>query len=204
MNRVLTDLYAGGESQWLSKGNFLLRRQAAYVEELELWHTHLPPQLAFPSPFMSRAGGPVAAPSNELSFLLMTRYVGVMEWIHRPSLYVVIHASDGEPPLPQVLSLAQRGVVALATLIRLVAAQHRHGGIWGLVRRSFGAAMLLAATTRFNGVPREAHHQRLTLPEDWVTLVRLSLATLQLWRKKDAGDLKRMHGILEDILQEVG
>ena len=204
MNRVLAGLYAGGEAQWLSAGSTLLHRQAACLEDLESWHTHLPPQLAFPSPITATPGGPVMPAPNELSFFLMTRYVGVLEWIHRPFLYVVLHTGAGVPILPQVWCLAQRALDASAALIRLVAAQHRHGGIWGLARRSFGASVALLAAVRAFGSPGCAPRRpRLELPGDYAGLVRLSLVTIKLWGGEGAADLKRMYGILEGMLQEV-
>jgi len=207
MDRVLADLYAGGESQWVSGGGeALLRCQAAYFEELESWHSHLPPQLVFPNPLATPTGQPVDIPSNELSFFLMTRYVGVMEWIHRPFLYLVLHTTDENSLPAQSRVLAQKTLELSATLIRLVAAQHRHGGIWGLIRRSFGAATLLISAARSIGILRNAAlYPTLSLPRDWVELVELSLETIRSWEGGGGGanGLKRMVGILEAMLCEV-
>ncbi|KAF5013642.1 hypothetical protein FDECE_369 [Fusarium decemcellulare] len=203
MNRVLADLYGGGEGAWLTEGRSLVRRHSVYLQELESWHAHLPTQLAFDDPFKTRPGDSIQLPSNEFSFFLLTRYVGVMEWIHRPFLYMLLHG-DGETSY--LFPLAQRAVDSAAALVRLVAAQHRHGGIWGLVRRSFGAALVLtAAACHAEGIHSSvvaASSAMITLPVDWRDLVKLSLTTIRRWESNGITDFARMYCIIQQI-QEV-
>ncbi|KAM5360519.1 hypothetical protein ACJZ2D_013695 [Fusarium nematophilum] len=201
MNRVLADLYGDGQAPWLTGGRSLVRCHGAYLEELRAWHSHLPVQLAFGDLFETKPGCPVQPPSNELSLFLQTRYAGVMEWIHRPLLYIVLNGKDKNP---QLVSLAQKAVDSAAVLIRLVAAQNRHGGIWGLVRRSFGAALLLIGASCLGSKSDEPPDPGMVeLPDDWEGLVRLSLATIRRWESSGTTDFRRMHDILHDAMRAV-
>lgn len=131
-------------------------------------------------------------PSNEFAFFLQTRYLGCLQWIHTPFLYYIsTRADEVDPYLQKVAPLAQTCVDVSATLIGKIACHHRHGGIWALLRRSFGCAMLLVVTAKMNR-PDLVH-----LPEEWEELLRLSISTIQVWgRDAGAGDLEWMQNFL--------
>lgn len=72
----------------------MTRRCTAYIEELQQWHAHLLPQQSLAEPpahLNSSKRSEYQIPSSELAFFLLTRYVGVMEWIQRPFLYACPH-----------------------------------------------------------------------------------------------------------------
>lgn len=133
-------------------------------------------------------------PRNELSFFLKTRYLGCLEWIHRPFLFYLCHRPNDNPYIPRVLPLAQAAVDLCSLLIPLITRHHRHGGIWGLLRKSFTCSLLLVAASK------TAHHGTLRLPDHWSSLVRLSIMTIEKW---DSGsrDLRWMKEILETLLE---
>ncbi|KAI0376031.1 hypothetical protein F5Y04DRAFT_274053 [Hypomontagnella monticulosa] len=211
MNRVLADFYGYGEVAWLNDTASLVKRHAAYSEELESWRTHLPLQLQFLSPMEEPLGIP-EPPGNELSFFLQTRYLCVIEWLHRPFLYCIIYSnslaqtSDYEP----LIRLAQRGIEASCALIRIIAAHHRHGGIWSLARRSFGCSLLLIASARYNLQNDNPGNQAsfsmrryVRLPPGWRILVQITLATIRIWEGSGARDLQWMRKTLERLMELV-
>lgn len=210
MNRTLKGLYAGRLESWAQAGATLERRQSAYVEELDQWQGALPSQLSFVNPLSTRPEIDVfAKPDNELAFFLQTRSTGVLEWIYRPSLYLVLHNKDSldHANSSRVRHYAGRAVDACVALIRLVALHHRHGGIWGLVRRSFGAALMIAAVAvrhaRIADTICDPEHRDMTLapPSDWVEMIELSLATIRYWSRPDTSDLIKMVNVLETALK---
>ena len=152
----------------------------------------------------------------------------MIEWLHRPFLYCVLHhhhSSQRHPPsslptdVPPTIAiatrkLAQRGVDASAALIRLVAAHHRHGGIWGLVRRSFGCALLLVAVATTHHHHQHQHREGdddddddgvevftcVRPPHDWARLARLAAATARRWEGPGTRDLAWMRRTLEGLV----
>ncbi|KAI1414455.1 hypothetical protein F5Y13DRAFT_178751 [Hypoxylon sp. FL1857] len=212
MNRVLADIYGRGETAWLTDTASLVKRHMAYSEELESWRNHLPFQLQFPSS-MSESLDIPELPGNELSFFLQTRYVCVIEWLHRPFLYYILHPNSSQTQawnqLPSA-SLAQQSIDGSCLLIQLVAAHHRHGGIWGLIRRSFICALLLIAVARYNLrngdlenqiPPPDAHCIRL--PPDWRRFPQMTLTTIERWEGCGAKDLQLMRKTLEGLIELV-
>lgn len=197
MSRVLAGLYGAEAASWPSMSG-LERLQDAYIDQVDEWHATLPPQLAFDRVLPLRQHDHFR-PSNELSFFLQTRHTGVLEWIYRPSLYIVLHA---DRPCQQHVSLASQALGAAVALIKIVAAHHRHGGIWQWLRRSFGAALTLiaAAVHSHRATLQGPSACRLDVPRDWAALVRLSMATLRDWGGGQTVDLARMEGILRDLL----
>ncbi|OTA68009.1 hypothetical protein K449DRAFT_324441 [Hypoxylon sp. EC38] len=197
MNRVLADLYGCGETAWLADTESLVKKNMAYSEELESWRSHLPLQLQFPSPMSDPLESP-ELPGNELSFFLQTRYLCVIEWLHRPFLYCLLHAHPSPARalnLPPSIPLAQRNIYISCALIRLIAVHHRHGGIWGLIRRSFVCSLLLIAAARYN--------QHIHLPSDWHKFVRMSINTIQRWETCGAKDLRWMGRILQGLVEMI-
>ncbi|OTA91513.1 hypothetical protein M434DRAFT_397170 [Hypoxylon sp. CO27-5] len=152
-------------------------------------------------------------PGNELSFFLQTRYLCVIEWLHRPFLYCLLHAQPSPARalnLPPLVPLAQRNIDISCALIRLVAVHHRHGGIWGLTRRSFVCSLLLIAAARYNVRDRDlgtqvalSSEQRIHLPSDWHKFVRMSINTIQRWETCGAKDLQWMGRILQGLVEMI-
>lgn len=205
MNRVLTDLYSDGEDSWKTAANRLARREEVYVEELEQWHAALPPQLIFANPLVAQGQGQsIPAPDNELSFLLQTRFAGVSEWIYRPSLYIVLHSPRGTVHGSHILATASKAVEASATVVRLVSTHHRHGGIWGLLRRSFGASLvLMMVAMHSHGESQFGLMSETQPPSDWVQLVELCMMTIRRWASPGSTDLARMEEMLRKLLDSV-
>lgn len=205
MNRVLKGLYDGGPESWRIAGSTLSHTQALYIEELTQWHATLPPQLAFVDFLPLRDEREfLCRPSNELSLFLQTRYVGVLEWIYRPSLYIILDGCDVTKYGSELALMALKAVDCGVALILLVATHHRHGGIWGLVRRSFGAALLLIAVAVHNhrlSRQKEPNAVHLDISSDWVQIVELSMMTIRRWGGSDAPDLVRMVNILKTLLE---
>lgn len=145
--------------------------------------TNLPPSLRFFD---------AEHPRNEFCFFLKTRYLNCLEWIHRPFLYYICHQPD-DAHASHLVPLAQHCVNICTAIIPLISKHHRHGGIWGLMRRSFGCALLLVA----------ANEKRALLggdlPNSWRDMVRLSIETIDKWQS-GTSDLHRMAQSLKDIL----
>lgn len=167
---------------------------------------HLPHQIKFSDAEM---------PDNELAFFLKTRYLGCLEWISRPFLFYSITVAIFRPDptvdsssavqLQVVTLLAQQCVDVCEQLIAIVSRHHRHGGIWALLRRSFGAALLLlAAAVSVTGVERRESPGLVTISlqpsDDWQGSVGLAIATIRKW-ENGVADLCWMRQVLERLLE---
>ncbi|KAH8881162.1 hypothetical protein GQ53DRAFT_754622 [Thozetella sp. PMI_491] len=189
MNRILEHVYSMGEQYWATNiGRVLFQHQVLY-DELCMWRSHLPEQLQFPDHDM---------PANELAFLLQTRYLCSLQWIYMPFLYYIsIRATDSDLYLPKVAPLAQACVDSSANLIPIIARHHRHGGVWGLLRKSFSCAITLVVARKVEMLGL------LTLPANWEELVQLSTETIQKWgAEATVGGLMQMVDTLAFVSRE--
>lgn len=157
-----------------------------YLADKSCRRAHLPQQIQFSDTEM---------PSNELAFFLKTRYLGCLEWISRPFLFYVTSQPSTDPETMKLIPLAQQCIDTCMSLIEIISCHHRHGGIWGLLRKSFGAAVLLMMGAKRRTI--------LHLPNDWSKWVNLSISTIHVW-ETGAPDLKWMRQTLERILHTDG
>ena len=134
-------------------------------------------------------------PSNELAFFLKTRFLVCLEWISRPFLFYATSQPATDPVITKILPLAQQCLDACMSLIEIISCHHRHGGIWGLLRKSFSAAVLLMVGGKRSAI--------LKLPKDWPTWVSLSITTINVW-ESGASDLVWMRQTLERLSQNDG
>lgn len=163
-------------------------------------------------------------PPNELSFFLKTRYLSCLEWISRPFLFYSTTApifqpepvatDPSSPAMRQQVTtlLSQQCVDVCGPLIAVIARHHRHGGIWALLRRSFGAALLLLVSVMASSatvVQRRRDEEDLgrpvttaspQLPDDWRESVGLAIATIRKW-ETGVADLCWMRRTLEKLLE---
>lgn len=186
MNRILEIIYSKGEEAWMTNIQRTISHHGALHEELLSWRNHLPEQLQFSDDGM---------PPNELAFFLQTRYLGCLLWMHTPFLYYFSTRSDeSDSCLARVAPLAQKCVDVCTALIPNIASHHRHGGIWALLRRSFGCSVLLVVAAKTN------RPDLLCAPQDWEELLRLSVRTIHTWGKEaKAADLEWMGNLLLEI-----
>ena len=158
-------------------------------------------------------------PHNELAFFLKTRYICCLEWISRPFLFYALQAGPAIPSHPMlpadgattgmassVFFLAYKHLDEGVRLVDIVSRHHRHGGIWGLIRRSFGTALVLlavaasAADKRQTAPSSGAVPGPLRAPDDWPASVRLAIATIRHW-ENNVTDLQWMRRTLEHLLE---
>ncbi|KAI1455206.1 hypothetical protein F4805DRAFT_285703 [Annulohypoxylon moriforme] len=93
MTHALNDIYGKGEANWLYELTNIMRKCAAYREELETWHENLHPLLIFPPPISNASTFPEFA-DHMLSFTLQIDYLSVIELLHRPFIFVVLFRED--------------------------------------------------------------------------------------------------------------
>lgn len=189
MNSTLEMLYANGQQFWVANSYQVLHRGSVLKEELLGWRAHLPDALKFSDQ---------EVPDTEYSLFLKTRYLTCWEWIHRPFLYLMLHQQDilpGDQEARVFLPLAKECLHTCAELITLVTKHHRHGGVWGLLRKCFGSALMLIAA---------AHSEALELQAQKVhALVQLTRDTIVRWNI-DSKDLVAMAQSLTKVAADFG
>ena len=196
MNRVLAGLYTHEKS---NNGAGLALKQAQYIEELEQWHAALPAQLSFPIPTHADLSlGGIARPTNELSFFLQTRYLDVLEWIYRPALDAVLNGDPGAVGNSELIGPASQAIDCAAAMVMIVSTHHRHGGVWGLARRMFGAALVLIAVA----IHSRNSKQQLILPltRGFEVYGELAITTIQRWNADGGGDMQAMVRTLRQLM----
>lgn len=190
MNRILEALYANGEHSWQTHIHQILSQYAILKEDLLGWRTHLPETLRFSDE---------EVPDNELALFLKTRYLGCWEWIHRPFLYYMLHQPSAATPVAAVAAahtfapLARECLQTCSELILLTARHHRHGGVWALVRKSFGAAVMILAASKVD-----------TLEVQVGDIPMLADTTMQMIRQwnNDSTDLTWMEQTFAQVLAD--
>ncbi|KAI2629210.1 hypothetical protein GGS26DRAFT_117332 [Hypomontagnella submonticulosa] len=118
-------------------------------------------------------------------------------WLHRP-FYIarfIATLQHKTTSCQLLIRLAQRGIGTSCALIRMIAAHHRHKGIWSLARPSFGYSLLLIASASYNlqngntgNQTSFSMRQYIQVPPDWHTLTRITLATIHIWDGSGAND----------------
>lgn len=177
MNRVLEALYSKGEQHWENQIHQTYQQYTLLKADLADWRKHLPEVLSFADQ---------TVPDNELALFLKTRYLSCMQWLHQPFLYHILHSNEvvnHATGRHQCLIAAQECLQNCTDLMLLIAAHHRHGGVWALLRKSFACAVLLLAATT----------SPLLNPttDDLQPLLDLTLRTIRRWNY-DSVDLTWM------------
>ncbi|KAI1206893.1 uncharacterized protein F4807DRAFT_437607 [Annulohypoxylon truncatum] len=201
MNHAINDLYNLQPSEWLSEITKCIRICAAYSEELESWREDLHPLLNFPPPISETSIFPNVADSM-LAILLQVNYLSVIELLHRPFIYCILERGEylDATDHPLMFPLARQYLDANNALIKLIAGTYlHHESTWTLVRRSFGCSLILLAAVRYNFCIDDF----LELPEDWRTVVSMSMGTIKRWERPGAEEFPWMRRTLEHLLEVV-
>lgn len=189
MNQILESVFGHGEEYWLRHICEVSQRLANLKEDLESWRVHLPAALQFYDE---------GIPNNEFALLLKTRWLSCWDWVHRPFLYFIIHSAEPvniDTERQTILSLAQECLRACAELIPLIAEHHRHGGVWVLLRRTFGCAIMIIAACASTSLDLQVAQTQ--------HLVDMALKTISRW-SYGSTELKWMEKTLTKIAVDFG
>lgn len=185
LRRTITDtvwlFYHDDEESWLSNVDLVLRRYIETDKQIAIWYSHLPPSIRFQSK---------SETSNEFSFHLQHRFLEWREIALRPLLYIYLH--HAAQPSPELVLRAKEALKVAAELIALSKQDHRHGGIWFVLRRTFACALIILAVVLRYG-PAEA-------AQAWPDAVFDALGTLKKW-SGEAPDIELMANILDDMIR---
>ncbi|RAO71707.1 uncharacterized protein BHQ10_007719 [Talaromyces amestolkiae] len=185
MNRAFASLGAEGEGSWINKFEQILVRHHALEEQIDLWSSHIPPQID------TNEGDNL---DNELAHIVRNRAVACREYIHRPFLYYVIHQPLDDFFIAQAMPLAKKCLDLCVQWQSMAQPLHRHHGTWYVARTSMTRALLLLAAAR---------SKKIEMPQNWSEAVDLALQTLQYWAK-EAPDLEKAASYLRILMDNLG
>lgn len=184
VNQALRIAYSGGIQQWIKRPEESLKMCIDSFEPISIWHSHLPAN-------MQCVDG---APTNDLALYLRVNYLQATEMLHRPIVYGVLHKSNFGQRHPQAISTVHRYLETCSELILHCRNLPRYGGMWGMLRATFGASVAILAVVVCGG--------GIAYPHNWRQLVELSINTLLNW-SNEAPDIGWMGTVLENMLTEV-
>jgi hypothetical protein len=179
-NRISTILHSGSPFSWQLASLARLTRLAEELDnQVQRWAEHIP---GFIDSMHENT-------TDELTFMLMARYLDMQELICRPFLYLVTHTEPSQQHSPTTLTYAERAVDLQIKLSRQFGIKHRHHGSWYACRQRFTHSLLLLAAVR---------SQRISLPEDTPDTLRMALDFLRYW-ESEAPDLVVARRILSSL-----
>ena len=183
-NRISTVLHGGSPFSWQLP---FLPRLCRLAEELDSqvqrWAEHVP---GFTENINEET-------TDELTFMLMARYLELQELICRPFLYLVIHSEPSQEHSPITLAYAQRDVDLQINFLRKTSVKHRHHGSWYAGRQRLTQSLMLLAAVR---------SKRISIPEEWADALRIALNFLGYW-EAEAPDLGVARRILSSLYESV-
>lgn len=176
-NRITTVLYSGSPFSWQPSSLPKLYRLAEELDsEVQKWAEHIPG-------FANSMREPT---TDELTHVLIARYLDLQELICRPFLYLVLHSEYSQQSSLTTLAYAERGLDLQTKIIRQISIKHRHHGAWYAARQCFTASLMLLATVQSGRVP---------VPDDWEATLQLGLNCLSYYQA-EAPDLGVAHRVL--------
>ena len=179
-NRISTVLHSGSPLSWQLSSLPKLYRLAEELErQVQRWAEHMPACLEDMN----------EDTTDELTYMLMARFLDMQELICRPFLYLVIHSEHSSQHSSTTLAYAQRGLDLVFRLLRRLTIKHRHHGSWYGARQQFTHSLLLLAAVR---------SQQISIPDGWESTLELVLNCLSYWQS-EAPDL----GVARQILLSV-
>lgn len=138
---------------------------AEFERQAETFREFLPPAVQFPD---------VPEPARtEWQQYSRGRYYRVLELMHRPFLFAVLHAADLDRCGPTIHRLAEKALFNAVRYLQHSNTRHRHHGKWLQLRNEFKAAALLLAASR-SSAP-------LNMPDGWCESVDKALVTFEYW-----------------------
>lgn len=137
---------------------------AEFERQAETFRSLLPPSINFPDV-------PTAA-ATEWKQYSRGRYYRLLELMHRPFLFDVVHNPPGTCN-PTVCALAEKAIFNALRYLQHSHVTHRHHGTWLQLRNMHKEASLLLVAARSPA--------GLTLPEGWRDGVSKALATFDYW-----------------------
>ncbi|KAI9147125.1 hypothetical protein HJFPF1_13157 [Paramyrothecium foliicola] len=138
---------------------------AAFEQKLERYRELLAPAVNFPD---------VPQPaSTEWQQYSRGRYYRVLELMHRPFLFAILHAPDPGAYDPSIRRLAEKALCNAHRYLLHSVTSHRHHGTWLQIRNELREASLLLAASRSPA--------NLAMPDRWEEGVAKTLATFEYW-----------------------
>lgn len=137
---------------------------AEFERQAEAFRSLLPPSINFPDV-------PTAA-ATEWKQYSRGRYYRLLELMHRPFLFDVVHKPPGTCD-PAVRVLAEKALFNALRYLQHSHVTHRHHGTWLQLRNELKEASLLLVAAKSPA--------GLSLPEGWRDGVSKALITLEYW-----------------------
>ena len=176
-NRISTILHGGSPLSWQLSSIPRLHRLAEELDsQVQRWAEHVPG-------FLSTMDENT---TDELTSVLMARYLDLQELICRPFLYLIIHSEPHHQHSPTTLAYAERGLDLQIKLLRQFSVKHRHHGSWYCGRQRFTHSLMLIAAVR---------SRQISVPADWADYVQLAQNYLRYF-EGEAPDLGAAREIL--------
>lgn len=182
-NRISTVLYSGSPFSWQPASLPRLNRLAEELDnQVQKWAEHVPGFTDMHE-----------ATTDELTHILVARYIDLQELICRPFLYLVLHSEQPHQCSPTTLAYAERCLKLEIKMIRHICNKHRHHGAWYTGRQCFRSSLILLAAVQSGHIP---------IPEDWEATLHLPLNLLSYYQAEapDLGVARRMLISLRDSL----
>ena len=183
-NRISTVLHRGSPFSWQLASLPKLYRLAEELEsQVQRWAEHIPG-------FLENMHEDT---TDELTFMLMARYLDMQELICRPFLYLVIHSEHSNQHSSSTLAYAERGLDLVLKLLRQFSIKHRHHGSWFGGRQRYTEALILLAAVQ---------SRRMSISGDWEATLQLGMDYLQYFQA-EAADLGVARQILRSVQESV-
>ena len=183
-NSIINLLYRPGERSWLENVEHSMSQAVVQENELDQWHTLLPPTLKFDA---------FDEAPDDLAFILACRSLHWRQISYRPLLYYALHRPDTDPYYGHVLPLAQKCLDYCALTVKRLLRPHYYEGTW-FIQRAMASATLLILAAQIRGPPLYI--------SDWESLVSSSIQALANC-KEDAQDLNRARLIIKTIFNKL-
>jgi hypothetical protein len=165
-NRILTVLHSGSPFSWqLAPLSKLYRLAEELDSQVQRWAEHIP---GFVETLHEDT-------TDELTFMLMARYLDMQELICRPFLYLIVHSEQSHQHNPITLAYAERGLNLVFRLLRQFSTKHRHHGSWYGGREQFTLSLVLLAAVR---------SRQVSVSEDWEVTLQFALNYLSYWQSE--------------------
>lgn len=132
---------------------------------------------------------------SELQHMTWRRYVKIKRLLYRPFLYRLVHASDDDGILRQLIQPhAEKCVIACLNPMSYIGLRHRHHGTWFGCRESALSALILLAAG-WTGLLRS-----MGLEAQSEQYLRLYIAHLEFWQQ-ESPDIRRTCEIIQQMRQ---
>jgi hypothetical protein len=121
-------------------------------------------------------------PSTEWQQYTRGRYYRVLELMHRPFLFAILHESEVFNSSVTIRSFAEKCLLNALRYLQHSQPRHRHHGLWLQLRNQLKMASLLAAASKSIGAAVSTTRGTMpSMPEGWEEAVSKTLSTFKYW-----------------------